>query len=599
RDVRGFATKFYTDEGNFDLVGNNMPIFFIQDAIKFPDFVHAVKPEPHNEIPQAASAHDTLWDFVWLSPESMHMMMWLMSDRAIPRSFAMMEGFGVHTFRMVNAEGRPRFVKFHWKPVLGVHSLVWDEAQKISGKDPDFNRRDLWDSIERGDFPEYELGIQMIEEGEEDAFAFDIRDATKIWPEELIPVRRIGKMVLDRNPENFFAETEQIAFHIGNLVPGIDVTDDPLLQGRLFSYLDTQLIRLGGPNFAQIPINRPLAEVHHNQRDGYQQHRVDRGRVSYSPNSLGAGSPRQSGEEARGYVSYPEAVHGEKVRQRSDRFDDHFGQATLFWNSMSPAEQEHIVLAFRFELGKVTTTHIRERVVDLLTNVDLNLAAMVAEGIGVPPPARDDAAGARRQALARLRQGWETFGSTATPGEPRPQGVDRSPALSMANTVKGNVKGRKVAIVVTDGVAVDAVAQVRETLLKAGAQSDIIATKLGPVQSASGAALTADNSFLTMASVMYDGVFVPGGRASIDALRQNGDAIHFVAEAFKHGKPVGATGEGRDLLRAAGIDGASGTADQGVVLSENGDAATAAHQFVDALGQHRFFMRKQVAIISA
>jgi catalase len=529
----------------------------------------------------------------------MHMMMWLMSDRAIPRSFAMMEGFGVHTFRMVNAEGRSRFVKFHWKPVLGVHSLVWDEAQKISGKDPDFNRRDLWDSIERGDFPEYELGIQIIEEGEEDSFAFDIRDATKIWPEELIPVRRIGRMVLNRNPENFFAETEQIAFHIGNLVPGIDVTDDPLIQGRLFSYLDTQLIRLGGPNFAQIPINRPLAEVHHNQRDGFQQHRVDRGRVAYSPNSLGGGSPRQSGLDTRGYVSYPEAVQGEKVRQRSDRFDDHFSQATLFWNSMSPAEQEHIVLAFRFELGKVTTMHIRERVVDLLINVDLNLATMVAEGIGVTPPDRGDAAGARQQALARLREGWEKFGSTATPGDPRPQGVDRSPALSMANTVNGNVKGRKVAILATDGVDGAAVSQVRDTLLKAGAQSEVIATKLGPVRSAAGAALAADNSLLTMASVMYDGVFVPGGRESIDALRHNGDAIHFVAEAFKHCKPVGASGEGRDLLRMAGIDGAAGATEQGVVIAEGSDIATAARQFVDALGQHRFFMRKQVAMISA
>jgi catalase len=598
RDVRGFATKFYTDEGNFDLVGNNMPVFFIQDAIKFPDFVHAVKPEPHNEIPQAASAHDTFWDFIWLSPESTHMIMWLMSDRAIPRSFAMMEGFGVHTFRMVNAEGRSRFVKFHWKPALGVHSLVWDEAQKISGKDPDFNRRDLWDAIERGDFPEYELGIQMIEEGEADAFAFDIRDATKIWPEELLPVRRIGRMVLDRNPENFFAETEQIAFHIGNLVPGIDVTDDPLLQGRLFSYLDTQLIRLGGPNFAQIPINQPLAEVHHNQRDGYQQHRVDRGRVSYSPNSLGGGAPRQAEAQGRGYVSYPAAVQGEKVRQRSERFDDHFGQATLFWNSMSPAEQEHIVLAYRFELGKVTTMHIRERIVDLLTNVDLHLAAMVAEGIGVTPPDRGDAAGACQQALARLRQGWETFGATAMPGEPRDHGVERSPALSIANTVTGNVTGRKVAIVATDGVDGAAVEQIRQTLLKAGAQSDLIATKLGPVQSTTSAALMADNSFLTMASVLYDGVFVPGGRASIDALRQHDDAIHFVAEAFKHGKPLGATGEGRDLLRTAGID-PSLTADEGVVIADRGEDSEIAARFIAALGQHRFFQRPQRAQVSA
>jgi catalase len=326
--------------------------------------------------------------------------------------------------------------------VLGAHSLVWDEAQKLSGKDPDFNRRDLWESIERGDFPEYELGIQVIEEGQADALPFDIRDATKIWPEELIPLRRIGRMVLDRNPENFFAETEQAAFHIGNLVPGIDVTDDPLLQGRLFSYLDTQLLRLGGPNFAQLPINRPLAEVHHNQRDGFQQQRVDRGRVSYSPNSLGGGSPRQAGTQGRGYVNYPQRVEGEKVRRRSERFDDHFGQATLFWKSMSPPEQEHIVLAFRFELGKVGTIHIRERVVDLLTNVDTGLATRVAEGIGVAPPDAGDPAGAVRRALERLRAGWETFGSTATLGAPREIGVERSPALSLANSPKGNVKGR-------------------------------------------------------------------------------------------------------------------------------------------------------------
>ena len=295
RDVRGFATKFYTTEGNFDLVGNNMPVFFIQDAIKFPDVVHALKPEPHNEIPQAQSAHDTFWDFVWLTPESTHMIMWLMSDRAIPRSYAMMEGFGVHTFRLVNDEGVSRFVKFHWKPATGTHSLVWDEAQKLAGKDPDYNRRDLWDSIEAGNYPEFELGIQVIEDGDEDQFEFDVLDPTKLWPEELVPVRRIGRMVLNRNPENFFAETEQVAFHLGNLVRGIDVSDDPLLQGRLFSYLDTQLIRLGGPNFAQLPINQSRAPVHHNQRDGYHQMRVDRGMTSYSPNSLQGGHPKEAG----------------------------------------------------------------------------------------------------------------------------------------------------------------------------------------------------------------------------------------------------------------------------------------------------------------
>ena len=291
RDVRGFATKFYTREGNFDLVGNNMPVFFIQDGIKFPDFVHAVKPEPHNEIPQASSAHDTFWDFVSLQPETMHMMMWLMSDRALPRSYRMMQGFGVHTFRLVNADGEGTFVKFHWKPVLGTHSLVWDEAQKIAGKDPDFNRRDLWEAIESGDFPEWELGVQLVPEEREHDFDFDLLDATKLIPEEQVPVRVVGRMVLDRNPDNFFAETEQVAFHTANVVPGIDFTNDPLLQARNFSYLDTQLIRLGGPNFAQIPVNRPVAEVHHHQRDGYGQHRIDVSPVTYHPNSLGGGCP--------------------------------------------------------------------------------------------------------------------------------------------------------------------------------------------------------------------------------------------------------------------------------------------------------------------
>jgi catalase len=512
----------------------------------------------------------------------------------------MMDGFGVHTFRLVNAEGRSRFVKFHWKPLLGAHSLVWDEAQKLAGKDPDFNRRDLWESIERGDYPEYEFALQIIEEGQEDTFAFDIRDATKIWPEELVPLRRIGRMVLDRNPENFFAETEQAAFHIGNLVPGIDVTDDPLLQGRLFSYLDTQLIRLGGPNFAQIPINRPLPEVHHNQRDGYHQERVDRGRVSYSPNSLGGGAPRQAGAQGRGYVSYPERVTGEKVRLRSDRFDDHFSQATLFWKSMSPPEQEHIVLAFRFELGKVTAVHIRERIVDLLTNVDLQLAMRVAEGIGVVPPDGSDPAGALRRANERLREGWETFGATATPGAPRAIGVDRSPALSLANSPKGNVKGRKVAILAADGVDGAAIAAVRSSLTDAGALAEVIAPRLGPIRSATGDDLPADHTFLTMASVMYDGVFVPAGNDSAEALRGNGDAVHFVAEAYKHCKPIGAVGEGVALLEAAGIRAERADAIQGVVTAgQTSDVAAAARAFVESLGQHRFYLREQLARISA
>src|SRR5690349_6350532 len=388
RDVRGFAVKFYTEEGNFDLVGNNMPVFFIQDAIKFPDLVHAVKPEPHNEIPQAASAHDTFWDFISLMPESMHMVMWVMSDRAIPRSLRMMEGFGVHTFRFINAKGKGRFVKFHWKPLLGVHAVLWDEAQKISGKDPDFHRRDLWEAIENGDYPEWELGVQIVEEKDEMSFDFDLLDPTKIIPEEIVPVRRIGKLTLNRNPDNCFAETEQVAVHTAHVVPGIDFTNDPLLQGRLFSYLATQLIRLGGPNFHEIPINRPVAPLHNNQRDGYMRQTVNRGQVSYEPNSLRGGCPFQAGMDMSGFTSYAERISAQKVRERSPSFFDHFSQATLFYNSQTEVEQEHIVRALRFELGKLETPPIRERMLFLLAQVDKNLASRVAEGLGLQVPAK-------------------------------------------------------------------------------------------------------------------------------------------------------------------------------------------------------------------
>lgn len=383
RDVRGFATKFYTEEGNFSLVGNNMPVFFIQDAIKFPDLVHAIKPEPHHEMPQASAAHDNFWDFISLMPESMHMILWVLSDRALPRSYAMMEGFGVHTFRFINEAGRSRFVKFHWKPVLGVHSLVWDEVQKIAGKDPDFNRRDLHERIEAGDYPEFELGVQIVEEEDEHRFDFDLLDATKLIPEELVPVKIIGKMTLDRNPDNFFAETEQVAFHPGDIVPGIDFTNDPLLQGRLFSYLDTQLIRLGGPNFTEIPINRPVNPVANNQRDGFMRQTIHRGTTNYEPNSLGGGCPMHSPRNLGAFVSHLERMEGHKVRERSESFSDHFTQATLFWNSQSEVEKKHMIEGFHFELGKVRHPHIRQRMVELLANVDAELAAAVAAGIGV------------------------------------------------------------------------------------------------------------------------------------------------------------------------------------------------------------------------
>ncbi len=390
RDVRGFSVKFYTEEGNYDLVGNNMPVFFIQDAIKFPDLIHAVKPEPNNEIPQAASAHDTFWDFISLMPESMHMIMWAMSDRAIPRSLRMMEGFGVHTFRFINEAGKSSFVKFHWKPLLGVHAVAWDEATRISGKDPDFHRRDLWEAIESGAFPEWEFGVQIVDEKDEHKFPFDLLDPTKLIPEEMVPVRIIGKMTLNRNPDNFFAETEQVAFHPGHLVPGIDFTNDPLLQGRLFSYTDTQLSRLGSANFHEIPINRSVNPVHNNQRDGHMRQQINSGRVAYQPNSIGGGCPFQAKQAEGGFSSFAERIDSKKIRARSQSFFDHFSQATLFFNSQSDAEKTHLTNALQFELSKVEIPAIRARMVGLLTQIDKTLAADVADALGLKVPAKPE-----------------------------------------------------------------------------------------------------------------------------------------------------------------------------------------------------------------
>jgi len=566
RDARGFATKFYTDEGNFDLVGNNMPVFFIQDAIKFPDFVHAVKPEPHNEIPQAQSAHDSFWDFVSLTSESAHMVLWTMSDRGIPRSFRAMEGFGVHTFRMINAEGVSRFVKFHWKPVAGAFSMVWDETLKIAGKDPDYNRRDMWESIEKGDYFEWELGVQVVEEADEHKFDFDLLDPTKIIPEELVPVQKLGRMTLNRNPDNFFAETEQAAFHPGHVVPGIDFSNDPLLQGRLFSYTDTQLLRLGGPNFHEIPINRPLCPFHNNQRDAFHRQTIHKGRANYEPNSIDSGWPKETPPAAQGggFESYPERVEGHKIRNRSESFGDHFSQATLFWNSMSAPEKEHIIGAYTFELGKVERVFIRERQVnEILANIDMELARRVAENLGLPAPSAP----------------------TVAPKTPTPQS---SPALSLMNHLPGNIKSRKVAILVANGVDGAAIDAFKAKLAEQGALTKIIGPSPAPVKTADGKMLPVDAAMDGMPSVMFDAVFVPGGADAAAAMAKSGEAKHYLLEAYKHLKPIVVLGAARPLLASLNL-----TADAGLL---EGDAVDGVFgHFAQALGQHRIWAREAAA----
>jgi catalase len=569
RDVRGFAVKFYSQEGVWDLVGNNMPVFFIQDAIKFPDLIHAVKPEPNNEMPQAASAHDTFWDFVSLTPESAHMLMWVMSDRALPRSFAMMEGFGVHTFRLVNAKGKARFVKFHWKPVKGVKSLVWDEAQKISGKDPDFHRRDLFESIERGDYPQWELGLQIVEEKDEHKFDFDLLDPTKLIPEELAPVRRVGKMTLNRNPDNFFAETEQVAFHTGHVVPGIDFTNDPLLQGRLFSYIDTQIRRVG-PNFAELPINRPLNDVHNNQRDAMGRTVINKGRVSYFPNRLEGGCPMHSPQAVEAFTSYAEKMDGAKIRARSDNFSDHFSQATQFWNSMADWEQEHIAEAFAFELNQVESEEVRHHVMnELLVNIADALAEAVSTQTGI--------------AVAPVGTPKDPTPSAPTPSGPlRPSARKlSSPALSQDRPVD-NIKGRKIALLGGEGVDAKQLKAVKEALTAQEALSELIAAHAGTVKDSAGKDQKVNRAAPNAPSVVYDAVVVLGG-ASAAELAQSGLAIHFINEAYRHGKPVAAIGDGALLLAACSLTEAS--AEDGVVIGED---AGAIEDLIAALLQHRF-----------
>ncbi len=568
RDVRGFAVTFYTDEGNWDLVGNNIPVFFIQDAMKFPDLVHAVKPEPHHGMPQAASAHDTFWDFVSLMPESTHMLMWQMSDRTIPRSLRMMQGFGVHTFRLVNAQGKSTFVKFHWEPKLGTHSLVWDEAMKISGADPDFHRRDLWESIEAGAYPEWELGLQLFTEEQAEGFSFDVLDATKIVPEELVPVRKVGRMVLNRNPDNFFAETEQVAFCTAHVVPGIDFTNDPLLAGRIHSYVDTQITRLGGPNFHEIPINTPVAPIHNNQRDGAHRQTIARGRVSYEPNSLGGGCPFQAGA-ATGFVSFPQPVHEDKVRGKPEKFAEHYAQATLFFESQTPVEQAHIAAAFRFELSKVTIPAIRERTLASLVNASPKLAAAVADGLGMPLP----------DALPR---------ALAEPVAPE---VTRSPALSlMARPGAGGIATRKIAMLVAAGVNGAPLAAMKQALTDAGAVVVVVAPRIGKVQTADGSALEADGSLENSPSVLFDAVILPDGEPAVTALGKLGHTIDFVAHAYRHGKTLLALGASSALLEMAGVSAEllDGSADPGVLSVASGqDTQAGLDAFIQAVGKHR------------
>ncbi|MDL4840986.1 catalase [Aquibacillus rhizosphaerae] len=555
RDARGFSTKFYTEEGNYDLVGNNIPVFFIQDAIKFPDLVHALKPEPHNEIPQAASAHDTFWDFVANNQESAHMVMWAMSDRAIPRSFRMMEGFGVHTFRFVNEEGKSHFVKFHWKPVLGTHSVVWDEAQKLNGKDPDFHRRDLWEAIENGDYPEYELGVQILPEEDEFKFDFDILDPTKLWPEEDIPVKLIGKMTLNRNVDNVFAETEQVAFHPGHVVPGIDFSNDPLLQGRLFSYTDTQLSRLGGPNFHELPINRPVCPFHNNQRDGIGRQTINKGQVSYHNNSLAANTPEPASESEGGYKHYQEKMEGHKVRARSDSFKDHFSQATLFWNSMSKPEKDHMTNAFSFELGKLENASVQQQVVDMFGNVSMELATNVAYAVGANTPNGEDS------------------------------GVTKSsPALSQENTKK-KPDTRKVAVIVHSDFNGEKVRGVLTRLKADNIQPEILSGRLGIVKGSEGIELEVDHTFLTADSVLFDAVYVVSDAKEDKAFYKQ--ASYFIHEAFSHFKPLGATGEGKKLLKQDHIE-----KSPGVVIDE--DTEEFATNFIQAISAHRHWDREVV-----
>ena len=528
RDVRGFAVKLYTKEGNWDIVGNNIPVFFIQDAIKFPDLVHSVKPAPDREFPQAASAHDNFWDFISLTPESMHMIMWTMSDRAIPRSFRFMEGFGVHTFRLINAKGKSTFVKFHWKPVLGLQSVAWNEAVKINGADPDFHRRDLWDAIQTGNFPEWQLGVQLFDDAFADTFDFDVLDPTKLIPEELVPVKIVGRLVLDRVVDNFFAETEQVAFMTQNVPPGVDFSNDPLLQGRNFSYLDTQIKRLGGPNFTHIPINAPKCPYAHFQQDGHMAMKNPVGRANYEPNSWGdQGGPRENPKT--GFTSFAQENEGPKQRVRSETFADHYSQARQFYISQTPTEQTHIANALVFELSKVEREDIRARVVSHLRNIHTLLAGKVADGLGLPLP------------------------EAATPARKPITNLPPSDALSIIKNGPESFKGRKLGILMTDGADAALFAALTAACDKEGTAFEVIAPKIGGVTLSDRKKVPAQQKIDGGPSVLYDAVAVLVSQAGAEMLSRDKPTKDFINDAFAHCKFIAHSPAAAPLLKAAGV----------------------------------------------
>jgi catalase len=553
RDVRGFAVRFYTGEGNWDLVGNNIPVFFIQDGIKFPDLIHAAKPEPDREIPQAATAHDTFWDFASLTPETTHMLMWVMSDRGIPRSYRTMEGFGVHTFRLINGKGKTSLVKFHWKPAAGLASLVWEEAQKLGGIDPDFHRRDLFDAIESGHFPEWDFGVQVFPDNPEQTFeGIDLLDPTKLVPEELVPVQIIGRLTLNANPTNYFAETEQVAFCTSHVPRGIDFTDDPLLQARNFSYVDTQLTRLGGPNFDQLPINRPQSSANTNHRDGFSQQTVPEGIAAYTPNSIGGGCPFASGAE--GFVAAARTLSGTRARVRAQSFSDHFSQATLFWNSMSAPEQDHIVGAFSFELGKCLAPEIKDRMLANLSRVHADLCRQVAQNLGLKAP---------RSRVA----------------EP----LNPSPVLSLIPSAPGPIAGRMIGVLAADGVDGAGLAKLRKALEAEGATVVVIAPRGGSIKGSSGP-VEVNKAAPTTQSVEYDALIVAGGEGA-RSVGADPNAAMNLQEAFRHHKAVAAWGEGCEVLDALDFSEAAGVVTAAKVTPAfNADV-------IEAIGWHRHWDR--------